>query len=376
MIYLDNAATSFHKPKEVFMTVLNSLNSLTANPGRSGHKLSQMVADKIFETRENVKNFFGANNYDLIFTKNCSEALNLALLGTLKRGDHVITTCYEHNSVLRPLEHLKSEGVQVEIVDCELTKFHKEFEKKILPHTKLVVTTFVSNVTGEICDIESVNKICKKHKIKHLVDGAQASGHLPINLGNLGVDFFTFSGHKGLYSITGVGGLLVKNLDELNPVLYGGTGTESSKLVQPTDAIEGFEIGTIPTISILSLNAGIEFLTKNFSKITKKERELSEILYKKLKNINNLSLLSPEHSLNVFSFNLKNLDSATLANILNDEFNLCVRAGLHCAPLIHKKLKTADVGAVRVSVDYFNNIEEINHLVFALNKIVNSLKEE
>ncbi|MBQ8615842.1 MAG: aminotransferase class V-fold PLP-dependent enzyme [Clostridia bacterium] len=371
-VYLDNAATSFHKPKEVKDAVINALNFYTANPGRSGHKLSQNVAEIVYDTRENLKEFFGAKSYDLIFTKNCTEALNLAIFGTLKKGDHVITTCYEHNSVLRPLEHLKMSGVEVTILCCDLQNFHEQFEEKIQHNTKLVITTFVSNVTGEICDVKAVNKICKKHNIKHLVDGAQASGHMKINLENLGCDMFAFAGHKGLLSLTGVGGLFVKNLEDLFPIIYGGTGTDSKNLIQPTDTIEGFEAGTISTISIISLNAGVKFLKQNFSKILEIERNLSENLYEKLKKLKFLTLFSKETSQNVFSFNIKNLDSGTVANLLNEKFKICVRAGLHCAPLIHKKNNTSDVGAVRVSLDFYNSQKEIDYLIYALTQIANA----
>ena len=370
-IYFDNAATSFNKPFEVKKAVVNAINNLTANPGRSGHKLSQNVAEIINETRENVLDFFGASNHELIFTKNCTEALNLAIFGTLKKGDHVITTCYEHNSVLRPLERLKKDGVEVTILDCDLENFHECFAEKIKPNTKMVITTFVSNVTGDICNVDEVSKICKKHNLKYLIDGAQASGHIAIDLTKIDCDMFAFAGHKGLMSLTGVGGLIVKNLSKLQPIIFGGTGTDSENLIQPTDTIEGFEAGTISTISIISLNAGIKFLKENFSKILKKEQFLSENLYKKLKNLKFLTLFSKNTSKNVFSFNVKNFDSGMVANILNEQFNICVRSGLHCAPLIHKKNITNDIGAVRVSLDYLNSIEEIDLLVLALNWISN-----
>lgn len=374
-VYFDNAATSFHKPKEVKIAVVDAMEKFTANPGRSGHTLSQRTAEMVFETRENVKEFFGAKNYDLIFTKNCTEALNLAIFGTLKKGDHVITTCYEHNSVLRPLEQLKNLGVEVTILNCDLKIFHINLEKKIRSNTRLVITTFVSNVTGEICDVESVNKICKKHNIKHLVDGAQASGHMEINLERIGCDLFAFAGHKGLLSLTGVGGLFVKNLRELCPLILGGTGTDSKNLVQPIDTIEGYESGTIPTISIISLNAGVGFLKENFSKILEKEQKISEFLYKKLKNLKFLTLFSKFDSLNVFSFNIQNFDSATVANLLNEKYGICVRAGLHCSPLVHEKNKTQDDGMVRVSVDFLNTFEEVEYLIYALTEIFNAEKE-
>lgn len=368
-VYLDNAATSFNKPESVKNAVKYAVENLTANPGRSGHKLSQKVAEEISKTRENLKDFFGAKSYELIFTKNCTEALNLAIFGTLKKGDNVITTSYEHNSILRPLEALRNQGVEVTILDCELIEFHNIIEEQIKPNTKMIITTFVSNVTGEICNVFSVAQVCKKHNIKYLVDGAQACGHMLINLEEIDCDMFAFAGHKGLLSLTGVGGLFVKNIENLNPIIFGGTGVDSENLIQTNDSVEGFEAGTISSISIISLNAGIQFLKQNFSKIIEKERKLCDFTYKKLKNLEFLELFSPKTSLNVFSFNIKNFDSSTVANYLNDNFNLCVRSGLHCAPLIHKKKKTIDSGMVRVSLDFNNSIEEIEYLIFALKKI-------
>ena len=371
MIYLDNAATSFYKPEIVKKTVLHSINKLTANPGRSGHKLSQKVAIKIFETREKVKEFFSAFDYDVIFTKNCSEALNIALRGCLNSGDHVIATCYEHNSVLRTLEYLKSKGVEVDIVATDMEKLPSEIVKKIKTNTRMVVTNMVSNVTGEICDVEAIGEICKERNILYLVDGAQSSGHMEIDLQKMNIDLFAFAGHKGLLSLTGVGGLLVKNLEILKPIMFGGTGTESENLIQPHNSVEGFEAGTISTISILSLCAGIEFLQKNFEIILKKEQKLSKYLYFQLKKLDFLKIYSKEDSQNVFSFNVKNVDSSHVANALSDKYGICVRSGLHCAPLVHKKLQTLDIGAVRVSVDFNNTFEEIDKLIFALKEIAN-----
>jgi len=371
MIYLDNAATSFHKPKTVKDSVKFAIENYTANPGRSGHKFSLMVAEKIFETREKVKKFFNCNDYSFIFTKNCTEALNIAIFSTLKKGDHVITTCYEHNSVLRPLERLKKEGVEVTILNCDLNKFNENLEKEIRLNTKLVITTFVSNVTGEVCNVKAVGDICKRYKVLYLVDGAQACGHVQIDLTNLNIDMFTFAGHKGLLSLTGVGGLLVKDLSILRPILYGGTGTESENLIHPKDNEEDFEAGTLSSISILSLGAGIDFLNKNFNEITKKEQILSKYLYNSLKKLEFLEIYSKSTSQNVFSINVKNVDCVTIANILNERFGIAVRSGLHCSPLVHKKLNSN--GAVRISLDFNNSFSEIDYLIFALNEIATLL---
>lgn len=372
MIYLDNAATSLIKPKAVKRAVNFAIENYTANPGRSGHDLSIKTADMVFETRENIKDFFKAKNYEVVFTKNCTEALNLAIFGTLKTGDHVITTCYEHNSILRPLNLLKQIGVTTTILDCDLKDLPLVLPSHIKENTALIITTFVSNVTGEIVDVRAVSNICKKYKIKYLIDGAQACGHVDINMEVFDADMLTFSGHKGLLSITGVGGLIVKNINNLTPLIYGGTGTDSGSFFQPANSLEGFEAGTIPTIPILSLNAGVLFLKENFSKIIKIERDLCDFLYKNLKNIKNLRLLSNSESINVFSFVIENLDSSYISNLLNEKYKICVRSGLHCAPLVHKKFGTVDNGAVRVSIDFYNTIDELKYLIFALNSIANN----
>ena len=371
MIYLDNAATSLIKPNEVKLSVINSMNNLTANPGRSGHDLSLKTGQMVFETRETVKNFFHVKNYDVIFTKNCTEALNLAIFGSLVEGDHAITTCYEHNSVLRPLYKLKEKGIEVSVLDIDMCDLVKDIEKEIKPNTKLIITTAVSNVTGDVANIKAIGEIAKRHKILYLVDGAQSSGHIDINLDECNVDMYAYAGHKGLLSITGVGGLIVKDIKKLKPLIYCGTGTNSEMLVQSSDSVEGFESGTIPTIPIASLNAGIKFLTKNFSKIQKYEANLSKYLYNSLKKLNFLKIFSNELSNNVFSFNVLDLPSTLVADILNEDYKICVRAGLHCAPLIHKKLNTLETGAVRASIDFFNTKEDIDKLIQALIKISN-----
>ena len=368
MIYLDNSATSFIKPKCVKKVVSDAIENLTANPGRSGHDLATNVAQKIYETRENVKRFLGAKSYDLIFTKNCTEALNLAIFSTLKSGDHVIVSCYEHNSVLRPLNRLKNEGVEVEILWCSLADFANEFETKIKEKTKLVITTYLSNTTGEICDVFTVGKICRNHNIKYLIDGAQACGYLSINLEKINADFFAFAGHKGLLSLTGVGGLIVRNLKDLKPIILGGTGTVSGGLDLNDLSVDDFEAGTISSISIISLNSGVSYMRDNFLKILEKERFLSEKLYKNMKKIKNLEIYSPKTS-TIVLFNIINNDSASVANELNEKYKICVRAGYHCAPLIHEKLKTN--GAVRASLNFNNTEEEINYFCRALNEIAN-----
>ena len=373
MIYFDNSATSLIKPDSVKRIVAKAMSSLTANPGRSGHNLSQKVTSAIFETREKLKTFFHAEDYEIVFTKNCTEALNLAIFGCLNAGDHVICTCYEHNSVLRPLRYLRGVGIDTTIVEDDLSSVGENIEKYIKSNTKMIITNCVSNVTGEICDISKVGEICKKHGILYLVDGAQSSGHLDVDIEKCNIDMYAFAGHKGLLSITGVGGLVVKKGLNLKPIIYGGTGTMSENLEQPNDLPEGLEAGTIPSIPIISLGAGIEFLMKNFENIQKIEQKLSKYMLNSLKKLKFLEIYSKEDSLNVFSFNMQGIDSSELANILNEKYDICVRSGLHCAPLVHKKLGTLKRGAVRVSIDFNNTMEEIDYLITALKSIYSKI---
>lgn len=371
MIYFDNSATSFYKPNKVKQAVNKALNFLTANPGRSGHQLSTSVGEMVFDTREIIKSFFHAPNHQVVFTKNCTEALNLAIFGLLENGDHVVTTCYEHNSVLRALEQLKEKGVKITILDCELNEVDKKLADTLTPKTKLVIATGMSNVTGQSPNLDEIGKICKENHVLFLVDGAQSSGHMKIDLERSNIDMYAFAGHKGLCAITGVGGLLVKNEIKLNPILFGGTGTESENLKQPTDLPEGLEAGTLPTIPIASLKAGTEFMLENFDKILKVEQYLTEYMYQQLVKIKKIKFYSTIESKNVFSFNVVGLDSGAVADILNQKYKICVRSGLHCAPLIHKKLGSLQTGAVRASIDFNNTIQEIDYFIKAIKEIAN-----
>ncbi len=369
MIYFDNAATSLIKPISVKNAVMIALDKFTANPGRSGHRPSILAGEMVYETREILKKFFNAPEHEVVFTKNCTEALNLGLTGVLKAGDQVITSCYEHNSVLRPLHALEKTGVEVEILDCNLSAFHDELPKHIKQNTKMIVVTGMSNVTGESPNLKAIGEIAKKHNIIFMVDGAQSSGHLVIDLQNNNIDMYAFAGHKGLYAITGVGGLIVNKNLRLTPILAGGTGTESEKLDQPTDLPEGQEAGTLPSIPIASLRAGVEFLTKNFDSIQNIENELSCYMFEQLSHLKGVNLYSSPKSKIVFSFNIEGLGCSDVATILDNKYGICVRSGLHCAPLIHKKLGTIKTGAVRASIDFFNTKQEIDRFIKAVKGI-------
>ena len=369
MIYLDNAATTYYKPYEVKQAVNKALNLYTANAGRGGHKLAQLSAEKIFETREKVLDFFDARNHNCIFTSGCTHALNLAILGSVKDGGHIITTYLEHNSVLRPLEYLKSIG---KIEYTVLENMDKDsFEQAILPNTYMIITTQASNVTGERIDINMVNNICKTHNLLHLVDTAQGGGHIFDSLNN--VDIIAFAGHKGLYGLGGVGGLIVKDNVELKPIMFGGTGTTSESLVQPTMIPEGFEVGTSANIPIISIGAGIDYVNKNKKYIMQKEKMLHNAIIKMFNELSFITTYFAPNSVGVYSFNVMDYDSAYVSDYLNEKFGICTRSGLHCAPLVHRHFNTQDRGMVRVSFSSDNTLDDIKQLEIALKSLYNKI---
>ena len=365
MIYLDNAATSFYKPLEVKQAVTNAMNLYTANAGRGAHKLAQLSAEKIYSVREKMLNFFGASNHQCIFTSGCTSALNLAILGTVKQGGHIITTYLEHNSVLRPLEYLKNQGkityTVVENLDLD------SFENAIQDNTYMIITTLASNVTGQKLNVQSINKLCKKHNLLHLVDTAQGAGHIFENFND--IDMIAFAGHKGLYGIGGAGGLIVKDNVELKPIMFGGTGTSSESLVQPSTMPESFESGTLANIPIIALGAGIDYVTKNQQYIVDKEQRLNSYISEMLNDLKFITPYYAQNSVGVYSFNVIDYDSSYVSDCLNDQFNICTRSGLHCAPLVHKHLGTQNRGAVRVSISADNTMGDIRVLEKALKSL-------
>lgn len=365
MIYLDNSATTYFKPLNVKKEVEVAMNLYTANAGRASHKPAQYTAEKIFEVREKLKQIFGAPFHEVIFTSGCSEALNLAILGSAKQGGHIITTYLEHNSVLRPLEYLKNQGIIHYTVLDDISI--QAFENAITPSTYMIITTQVSNVTGEKLPVGEISRVCKKHGLKYLLDTAQGGGHIFDSLEQ--VDMIAFAGHKGLYGLGGVGGLLVKDV-KLNPIKFGGTGSFSESLIQPTDLPDGFEVGTLPTIPIISLGAGIDYVMENKAYLQNKEQYLNKCMYDMLSGLKGVRLYSPSNSQGVFSFNIGEYDSTFVSDYLSEEFGICTRAGLHCAPLVHKHFGTLNRGMVRASISADNTPADILTLEKALGKLL------
>ena len=369
MIYFDNAATGGRKPDGVISAV-HAAAKLCANPGRSGHSLSLACARVVQNCRTALSDYFdGYGAERVIFTKNCTEAINIALFGTLKAGDHVVTNCMEHNSVLRPLERLKRLGL-IEYDVCPTTDGNispETLAALVKPNTRLVAVTSASNVTGTIPPLEKIRKALPEH-ILFLVDGAQGAGHYPLHLKTLGADFLAVAGHKGLHGIQGSGALLFSERIDPTPLLYGGTGSESYSLEMPSFYPDALEAGTLSFPAVASLAEGVFFLIAQGDRIEKQLVDYTAYLCAAFRYLPDFRLYSAPNPCGIVAFSHRTLPSEEVANRLNEEFSIAVRGGFHCAPLMHRALGTAENGLVRASFSPFNREKEIDVLVRALKR--------
>ncbi len=374
MIYFDNSASTLMKPKNVQRAVLSALTTFSANPGRSGHREALKTANEVEKVREKVAK--NTNADEVIFTSGCTHALNLAILGFCESG-HIVCTENEHNSVLRPLQHLK-ENKNVDFSIAFQSQKNgicwQDIEKELRPDTKLVVCNHISNVNGDLADIEKIGKNLRERKIAFLVDGAQSGGHFHYDMKKMCIDMLALAPHKGFYSLQGVGVLLKDENIALNPILFGGTGTNSLDLHQPDVSPDRFESGTIATPAIIGFGAGLDFVEENFDTIKEKLEDLTTYLHYELSKLPIKIYTSTENTTGVFAFNVADLNSADVATYLNDKFEICVRGGYHCAPKKHLALKTLDQGAVRVSFSVVNTFQEVEKLIYAIKHLLKSKK--
>lgn len=373
VIYFDNAATSFYKPKKVIKALNKSLQQ-SANPGRSGHKLSIKNSFDVWKCRENISKYFGnIEPENVIFTKNCTEALNIVIFGTVKKGGNVICSCFEHNSVLRPLHKLQNDGlITLTIIYPKNNNYitKSDIEEAITNKTYLVCVNSISNVTGNQNEIFEIAKLCFEKEILYLCDNAQGTGHLNIDMKKNNISYLTFAGHKGFLSPQGIGGLCINSTTIPTPLINGGTGTESNNLTQPTTLPECLESGTLATPLINSLNAGVNYICLKQPKHKQKLEKLTEYLYINLKKIVGIKIYSkPNFSSGIISFNYKDYDSVEISEYLDQKYNIATRGGLHCAPLTHKHLGTLEKGIVRVSLSFKNTKKEINVLINAIKNL-------
>lgn len=377
MIYLDNGATSFPKPLSVRQNVDISLKKFSANPGRSGHSLSLRAAKEIFECRKRLKELFNVNSEEeIIFTENCTMALNTVIFGLLSEGDHVLISSMEHNSVTRPLESLKDKGVTYSTFDYSYddNETVDNVRNLIKPETKLVICTHASNVFGFRFPIERICALCHAYGILFCVDSAQSAGVFDIDVGTNQYDFVCMSGHKSLYGPMGTGVLILNNRN-LKPLLYGGTGTESVKKSQPEGLPEKFESGTQNMNGISGLKAGVDFVkNRGIKNIYNHEYKLAKRLFNELAN--NRKVITYNKSFDygkvapVVSFNIDGVYSEDLVAKLN-KYGIMTRGGLHCSPLAHTTMNTIENGTVRVVPGAFNTINDINYLLNVIRKLTN-----
>ena len=375
MIYFDNAATTFPKPDEVCKQMTYFMKNCCANPGRGGHYLSRIAGEKINESRRNIADFFGITDYKrLIFTFNDTLALNMAIHGTLKPGDHVITTVYEHNSVIRPLMKLSKRGVQVTVIKGNLNgEFGiEEFRRQIRLNTKLAAVTAASNVLGNVLPLYDIGQVCREYGILLLVDGAQGAGIIPLDVSKMNIDLLAFPGHKSLYGPMGTACLYIGERADVDDVIQGGTGTISESITQPKTFPERYESGTINAPGIWGVNAGLNFIrNKGINEIKKHEIELVNIIIEELSNMENIKVLgiNMKDRVPIVSFNINDMSSSRVSEILDKEYEIETRGGLHCAGLFHDMAGTIKQGAVRISPGYFNTKSDVYKFINAVKKI-------
>jgi cysteine desulfurase family protein len=376
-IYFDNAATTFPKPEAVIRAVEEALRFCGANPGRGGHRMALDAVRLVFETREALAGFFAIDDASRIaFTANATEAINLALFGLLRPGDRVVTSTMEHNAVTRPLRALQERGVTVVKVAADPQGFVDPAAIRqacLAEKTRLVVLSHCSNVTGTVQPIEEIGPWCRRQGIRFMVDAAQSAGLIAINVEGMAIDLLAVPGHKGLLGPQGTGFLYVRKGLSLTPLIYGGTGGNSRSELQPEEMPERLESGTLNLPGLAGLKAGVEFLAaEGLAAVRAHEGELLERLIAGLREIPDISLYGPtdpRYHGGALSFNLAGRDPAEVGFLLDRDYAIFSRVGLHCAPDAHRSIGTFPRGTVRVSPGYFSTSEEIDQLLLALSAI-------
>ena len=378
-VYLDNGSTSFPKPKIVADSIYNYLTNVGGNPGRANHSSALEANRSLYMAREEICNFF---NYDkpenVIFTNNITSSLNILLNGVIKSGDHIITSSMEHNSVIRPIYNLKNIlNIDIDIVQANSLGIVdiNDIKNLIKPNTKLIVMTHASNVVGSIQPIKQIGDLCNELGIFFILDSAQSAGVLDINFKELSLSALAFTGHKSLLGPQGIGGFIID--DKLNevchPLILGGTGSLSHSLTQPDFLPDKFESGTLNIPGIIGLHEAIKFIkSEGLNTIYEHNSYLRSYLIAGILNIPNYTIsgaLDKKSATSCVSITHSKLDVSELSYILESDFNISNRSGLHCAPLAHKTIGTYPNGTVRLSLGYFNTLEEIKYTIDSLNKI-------
>lgn len=379
MIYLDNAATTGRKPRRVREAVNKAIGEYAVNPGRGGYAVARSCEEQIYSCRREAADFFGSEDpASVVFTANCTAALNYVLKGILRPGDHVVVSSMEHNAVMRPLTVLQKQGVTVTVVPVDpedpAVTVHG-FEEAVTPKTSLVCCQHASNVSGHILPIEAIASICRKHKVPFLVDAAQTAGILPINMKKIGIDYLAVAAHKGLYAPSGIG-LLIARSRLAKTVIEGGTGTSSALTEQPEEMPERFESGTVSVPLIFGLREGLAFV-QNRTSLYRHELLLAARAYDGLAGFGGIRLCSghpaPGYTVPTLSFRVPGMTPFACADYY-DRMGIAVRSGLHCAPGAHRTLGTFPDGTVRISFSAFNTKEEIDRFLAVTEKMLRTIR--
>lgn len=372
MIYLDNAATTNYKPPCVIDAVTDCMTKYPYNPNRSGSKQALELQQKLYDARKKMSLLYNNDSDNHVaFTSGCTQALNLAILGNAKKG-HIVITATEHNSVLRPVMQLKRKGyVDVSIVspneNGDITT--DNLARVIRRDTYMLCVSHASNVTGHCQSIEELGAYARRRNIKLLVDCAQSAGYIPLDMTKCNVDMVAVAGHKGLHGIQGAGALIFNNRAVPRPITFGGTGTESHLHYQPTTVPDCLESGTLPTPAIMAMSAGVDYWLDNWKENRQNIMETQQLILNELKHISGVTVYSKQNLSGVVAFNVGNKDSGEVADELSQKYDIAVRGGLQCAPLMHKWLGTIEQGVVRASVSSVTTKEECYALLNAIEQI-------
>jgi cysteine desulfurase/selenocysteine lyase len=377
LIFLDNGATSFPKPEEVYSYMDFFFRNYGVNPGRSGYDLCMETGLVVEETRKLLTGFFsGTDPNRLCFGYNSTDALNLIIFGLLKPGEHAITTTLEHNSVLRPLYHLSLQGVEVDYVPFDGAGFvdPQEIRKRFRPNTRLVVVNHASNVIGTVQPVAAIGKLCREAGIPFAIDTSQSAGKIPVDMEAQFLDVLAFTGHKSLLGPTGIGGLYVREGVEIRHTRAGGTGVRSAVKTHLDEYPYRLEYGTPNVMGIAGLKAGVTWVQdKGVDAIHREEMRLARLLAEGLRGIPRVKLYcldSLENHIAVLAFNIEGIEASDVGTMLDVDFGIACRTGLHCAPLVHEQLGTDKIhGAVRFGLGPFNTEEHVRAAVEAVGKI-------
>ncbi len=375
-IYLDNAATSWPKPEAVYEAMDYFQRNIGSNPGRGFTQSSLASSGMVLETRELLARLFHiADPLRIAFALNITEALNVALKGTLLPGDHLIISSMEHAALARPAFALRKQGIELTVVPCDSEGLLdvRDLAKAIRPNTKMVGLLHASNVTGTIQPIADVGRLCREKEILFLVDSAQSAGVLPIDVDRQCIDLLAFTGHKGLLGPQGTGGLYARPGITVRPLKEGGTGSWIRNMEQPDIMPDCLESGTLNTPGIVGLGAGVRFLLgQGLGCIRQQEHKLTTLLWENMKTIPGLKVYGPEDGVRrtaVVSFTLEALEPNQISSALETDFGIVTRAGLHCAPLAHQTIGTLPGGTCRLSPGYFTSEQEIEVVIHAIEEI-------